>query len=145
MYGRRSTDLLSRSYDPTLAQQPAILLFVHARGAVPPRPTPLFSLAQLATGCSNPLSVAGTGWLVHDVKAHANEKRVIEAMQELGNEHTKMISEVGFRLYCHIGHQLIQEWDEDSRDWTLVVLLFSNTLDILRPSKCQIVDSFEYL
>ena len=60
VYGRRSTDLLSRSYDHALAQQPGILLSVHARGAVPIRPTPLLSLAQLATGCSNPLSNLST-------------------------------------------------------------------------------------
>ena len=52
----RSTDPLSRSYDPALAQQPGILFSILARDAFPIRRAPLPVLAQLGMGCSNPLS-----------------------------------------------------------------------------------------
>jgi len=47
----------ARSYDPALAQQPGILFSILARDASPIRQTPLPVLAQLAIGCSNPLSI----------------------------------------------------------------------------------------
>ena len=57
VYGGRSTDPLSTSDDPTLAQQPGILFSILAREAVPIRQTPHLVLAQSAMGCCNPLLV----------------------------------------------------------------------------------------
>jgi len=87
--GRRSTDLLSRSYDPTLVQQPGIPLSFHGSCAVLIYPMPLLSLAQYATGCFNPLSNFPTGEPIYYKylgEKKRNDKESNQARQRRGNK-----------------------------------------------------------